>query len=223
MSTYLHAYAIVNIKTTGFRILQDSIIEIAVRVFKNSRNQCHWYSLIKPTHTISSSIQAITGITNIDANNAPAFKEVAYELFNLLSDKLFIVHNASFDYSFLQNAFKQIGLQFKTNVLCTLKRSQQLYPEFNQHQLDAIITRHDLKIKTRHRHKADTLAVQQFIEHCSVVFDNDKLNKIIKDIIQKPSLPAHLKTDIKCIPDSPGVYLFYNDPAKNPGQVQKVL
>ncbi|QDP73700.1 hypothetical protein FOG18_13645 (plasmid) [Legionella israelensis] len=221
MSIYPHA--IVDIETTGVRILQDSIIEIAIKIIDDSEIRTSWHSLIKPPHPIPQSIQALTGITNEDVKHAPDFEELAPGLYELLSNKLFIAHNANFDYAFLQNAFKRTNLQFKATVLCTLKLSGKLYPEFNKHHLDALIKRHELKINQRHSAMEDVNAVHQFIEHCSVAFGNEKLNRQVKEIIQKPNLPSHLKTDINRIPDTPGVYLFYENTSKNPIYIGKSI
>ena len=71
-------------------------------------------------------------------------------------------HNARFDYSFLKNEFRRLGIDFRSTVTCTVKLSRALYPEHHRHNLDSLIERHGLRADARHRALADAQLIHQF-------------------------------------------------------------
>jgi DNA polymerase-3 subunit epsilon len=122
----------------------------------------------------------MTGISNAMVENAPTFDQVAKEVDALLQGRLFIAHNARFDYSFLKNEFKRVGLLFKPQVLCTVKLSRALYPQYHRHNLDSLIERHQLKAKERHRALADAQLIHQFWQHATQQFTADVMVTTVK-------------------------------------------
>ena len=49
--------------------------------------------------------------------DAPTFEEVASELLTKLDGKIFVAHNAHFDYSFLKREFEMAGLAWQAHLL----------------------------------------------------------------------------------------------------------
>ena len=78
----------------------------------------------------------MTGITNEMVAHAPGFAEVAVKLEQLLQGYLFNAHNARFDFGFLKNEFAHLGMTFRPAVMCTVKLSRQLYPQYRHHNFD---------------------------------------------------------------------------------------
>ena len=64
---------------------------------------------------------------------APLFATVAKELSTLLDGYLFIAHNARFDHGFLKNEFNRVGIIFRPSVLCNVKLSRALFPEYKHY------------------------------------------------------------------------------------------
>ena len=93
--------------------------------------------------------------------NAPNFEQVAQEVNALLHGKLLNANNARFDYGFLKNEFKRLGMVINTQVLCTVKLSRALYPQHHRHNLDSLIERHQLTVKERHRALGDAQLIYQ--------------------------------------------------------------
>ena len=165
-----------------------------------------------PQMRIPLFIEQITGISNAMLENAPNFEQVAQEVNALLHGKLFIAHNARFDYGFLKNEFKRLGMVFKPQVLCTVKLSRALYPQHHRHNLDSLIERHQLTVKERHRALGDAQLIYQFWQQLNQQFANDVLEQTIKKLVQRSSLPSQLDPNlIHDLPDGPGVYLFYGE------------
>jgi DNA polymerase-3 subunit epsilon len=94
--------------------------------------------------------------------DAPSFADVAEEVLERLEGRLFIAHNARFDYGFLKNEFKRAGHDFRATVLCTVKLSRKLFPQHARHNLDSLIERHGLSVSSRHRALGDAQLIHQF-------------------------------------------------------------
>ncbi len=120
----------------------DRVTEIAILRVEGGQLVERWSSLVKPGMPIPPSIQGFTGITDAMVAAAPPFAELADGVRALLADCVFVAHNARFDYGFIKNEFRRIGQDFDAPVLCTVKLSRALYPQFHRHGLDALIERH---------------------------------------------------------------------------------
>jgi DNA polymerase-3 subunit epsilon len=129
-----------------------------------------------------------------------------------LADCVFVAHNARFDYGFIKNEFRRIGQDFDAPVLCTVKLSRALYPQFHRHGLDALIERHGLTCTARHRAMGDTEALHQFAGIVAGQFERDVLDAAIVKAMKAPSRPAGLPEGVlEGLPEGPGVYFFYGE------------
>lgn len=202
-------YAFVDIETTGSRANIDRITEVGILTLDN-REISEWSSLINPGVYIPNNIQKLTGITPAMVSSKPSFDEIAHALYLELKDKIFIAHNARFDYSFLKAEFKRVGIEFSPKVICTVKLSRRLFPDQGRHNLDTLITVHGLKVQNRHRALDDATLLYQFWQRCEVLFGPDKLLSEVEYLLGRPSLPPHIDRElIDELPNRPGVYIFY--------------
>ena len=96
-------FAIVDIETTGGYAAANGIIEIAVFISDGKKILDEFHTLINPYCAIPRFIESLTGITNAMVENEKDFKCIAAELYDLLSDKVFVAHNVNFDYSFVHH------------------------------------------------------------------------------------------------------------------------
>jgi DNA polymerase-3 subunit epsilon len=204
--------AIVDLETTGAHPAWDRITEIAVLEVEAGEVTAEWSTLVNPGAPIPAAIQALTGITNAMVADAPQFAELAEDLHARLAGRVFVAHNARFDYGFLRSAFERSGIRFNAKTLCTVRLSRRLYPEHARHNLDSLIARHGIECRARHRALGDAEAVWQFLrsaleEHGTAVVDT-----AARQIARQPSIPAHLdRAMIDAIPEAPGVYLLYGE------------
>ena len=209
MTTNTPTFAFVDIETTGSRPDRDKITEIGILTLENG--ECStWNRLVNPGVPIPLNIQNLTGITPDMVAKQVSFAELAQELYLELKDKIFVAHNARFDYSFLKAAFKTVGIDFSPKVICTVKLSRRLFPNQARHNLDTLIQVHGLKIAKRHRALDDAELLLQFWFVCEGLFGKQRLLEEVADLLGKPSLPAHIDPEmVKVIPNRPGVYIFY--------------
>jgi DNA polymerase-3 subunit epsilon len=213
--------AIVDVETTGAHPAWDRVTEIAVVEVAQGEVVSEWSTLVNPGTSIPSAIQALTGITNDMVEDAPAFEDLAPEIFERLQGRVFVAHNARFDYGFLRHEFERAGLRFQAKTLCTVKLSRRLYPQHARHNLDSLIERHQLICSARHRALGDAQAVLQFLRVAAEQHGAELVESATRLLTKLPSLPAHIdRAVIDAIPEAPGVYLFYGEGA-NPLYVGK--
>ena len=206
------ALAFVDLETTGATATVDRITEIGIVEVDEDGSVREWQQLVNPGTRIPPFIEQLTGISNAMVADAPAFEEVAAEALRRLEGRLFIAHNARFDYSFLKQEFKRLGIDFRANVLCTVKLSRALYPEHHRHNLDSLIQRHGLQADGRHRALADAQLIHQFWAKIQVHRSSEDIAAAIKKQYARPSLPPHLDAAVlDDLPDGHGVYLFYGE------------
>lgn len=209
---YSRPLAFVDLETTGTHPRVDRIIEIGVVLVEPDGTFREWQTLVDPDVSIPPFIENFTGISNADVTAAPSFADVADELYALLEDRVFVAHNARFDYGFLRHAFQRTGLKFHRQPLCTVKLSRRLYSSFTRHNLDALIGRHGLEVSGRHRALGDARLIHQFLGIAFREHGEPVVNAAIGEIIKRPALPPHLPaTEIDALPEAPGVYRFYDE------------
>ncbi|MCA1979508.1 MAG: ethanolamine utilization protein [Thiobacillus sp.] len=203
--------AFVDLETTGANPVHDRITEIGIVRVENGEVS-RWSTLVNPGCRIPPFIQTLTGITQEMVADAPGFGALADAVQARLAGCLFVAHNARFDYGFLKNEFKRIGLRFQADVVCTVKLSRALFPHFHKHSLDSLIERHGLAADDRHRALADAELIRQFWQKLETEPGPDALAEAVRQQFVRPSLPPHLDAGVlDDLPDLPGVYLFYGE------------
>lgn len=201
-----------DLETTGATPLKDRITEIGLVRVENGIETARWQTLVNPQQTIPPFIQELTGITNEMVEGAPTFSEVAATLKCYLDGAVMAAHNVRFDLGFLKNEYKRIGHTLKQPVLCTVKLSRQLYPQFHKHGLSVIMERHNLTTDMRHRAMGDVELMMGFVACATNDLGIKKLKEVAKKIIKKPSIPIGIAPElVDDLPDSRGVYIFYGE------------
>ena len=169
-----------------------------------------WSMLLNPSTPVPGAIQALTGITQEMVDGAPRFGQIADELYERLAGRVFVAHNARFDYGFLRREFERAGIKYLAKTLCTVRLSRRLYPDAPGHDLDSLIERHGLECEARHRALPDAGVLWQFLRLAAEEHGEEVLTVAARQIAREPALPPHLdRAAIDEIPDAPGVYLFY--------------
>ncbi|HEV7477726.1 MAG TPA: exonuclease domain-containing protein [Burkholderiales bacterium] len=204
--------AIVDLETTGTDPAGDRITEIAVLEVQGFALTSEWSTLVNPGAGTPSPIQALTGITNEMVARAPSFAQVAEELHELLRGRVFVAHNARFDYGFLRREFDRAGIRFTAKTLCTVRLSRRLYPREPHHNLDSLIARHGIDCRQRHRAMGDADALWQFLQIAEREHGEEVVAVAARQIARQPTLPPQLeRAAVDAVPEAPGVYLFYDE------------
>ena len=202
--------AVVDIETTGMSVTSERITEIAILTVINGKVVEEWSTLVDPECSIPPEIRSLTGITNAMVQDAPTFSQIADEVLHRLQGKIFVAHNARFDYGFIKNELRRLERPFTADVLCTVRLSRKLYSSERSHSLDALRERHHLTAHGRHRALGDARAAWQFIETAMREHQAEDITKAVKTLLKMPSLPPQLAAGVlDDLPEGPGVYLFH--------------
>ena len=202
--------AFVDLETTGTHATYDRITEVGIVTLTDGVRE-EWSSLVDPGCHIPPMIESLTGITSAMVAGAPEFGQLAGEVLARLEGRLFIAHNARFDYGFLKAAFARLGHRFQPKVLCTARLSRRLFPQQQRHNLDALIGRHGLDCSARHRALGDAQVLVALVAKLRAEVEPAALEAAIAHQLKRPSLPPQLAPDaLDALPEAPGVYLFHD-------------
>ena len=201
---------ILDTETTGLSITdKHRIVEIGCIELNNqipTNNIFHEY--INPQRSVSEEAYKVHGYSDKFLSDKKTFSEISKEFLNFIKNKKLIIHNASFDLSFLNYELRLIKKDEinKKNIIDTLEIARQKYPGA-QNSLDALCKRFNIDNSKREKHSAliDCQLLKEIyinlldqkepkfnLESVEVVDYNPKLNNNVnnrqaKKIIIKPS------------------------------------
>ena len=158
-------FAVVDVETTGgaswrgHRITDISIVEVL-----GGEIVSEYESLVNPGRGIPPMITALTGITTDMVRGAPYFDHIADEVSDRLRGRVFVAHNATFDWEFVTAELQRsTGDIPDVPRLCTVRMTRRLVPELRRRNLD-VVTRHfGIDIHARHRAHGDALATARVL------------------------------------------------------------
>ena len=204
--------ACVDLETTGGNALRDRVIEAGVVLLSGGRVVEEYSTLVNPGMRIPYVIQQFTGITDDMVADSPPFSAVCDELLPRLEGRLFVAHNARFDYGFLRSEFRRLGRRFRAPVLCTVRLSRALTPGERGHNLDAVMARYGIECTARHRALGDAQVLAELLRIARERWPADQLNAIVAELMQAQQLPPQLDAGlVDEMPECPGAYLFYGE------------
>ncbi len=159
------SFAVVDVETTGGRAGGgDRITEIAIVEVRGGAVVDEYSSLVNPGRSIPSMIVRLTGITGSMVLDAPYFEHIAPEVQARLSDRVFVAHNAGFDYAFVRYELQQaLGEADLGSTLCTVRLARGLIPRLRRRNLDELARHYGISIHARHRAHGDALATARIL------------------------------------------------------------
>jgi DNA polymerase III subunit epsilon len=159
------AFAVVDVETTGMRVIGgDRITEIAVVVVHGERREIVFESLVNPERPIPRGICSLTHITNDMVRSAPRFSEVAEGLLAVLAGRVFVAHNARFDWNFVSAEMQRArDLQLAGSRLCTVRLARRLVKGVRSCGLDNLCRFFGLWNAARHRAGGDALVTAELL------------------------------------------------------------
>ena len=197
-------YAIIDVETTGTAAKYGKLTDIAIIIFDGTTVKETFDTLINPECNIPYNITRLTGITNEMVADAPKFYEVAKKIIELTAGRIFVAHNAMFDYSFVKEEFKRLGYDFKRKTICTVKLGRKLLPGHRSYSLGNICADLEIQITDRHRALGDALATTKLFE--ILIRQNNLLES---SLFVEQTYPLS-KERMAAIPAKTGVYYFYD-------------
>jgi DNA polymerase-3 subunit epsilon len=204
--------ACVDLETTGGTAARHRIIEVGIVLLEDGLVVDSWSSLVNPGARIPPSIAEFTGIDDAMVSAAPTFADIAADVRRRLDGRLFVAHNARFDYGFLRNEFRRVGQRYSAPVLCTVRLSRMLCPGERRHNLDSLIERYGLACTARHRALGDAEVLPPLLHRLAADRHADEFVDACSRLLHEPRLPAQLAPELADdLPDAPGVYVLYDE------------
>ncbi|GAC1516704.1 MAG: hypothetical protein NVS1B4_13190 [Gemmatimonadaceae bacterium] len=158
------SFTVVDVETTGSRPDRgDRITEIAAVVVQNGQVTERYQTLVNPERPIPPWITALTNISWAMVKDAPPFREVCDRILSLLEGRVFVGHNASFDWRFVSAEIARAsGRSLVGDRLCTVRLARKLLPQLPRRSLDYVAAHYGVDIAARHRAMGDAEATA----HC---------------------------------------------------------
>ena len=149
-------YIVFDLETTGLSARHDRIIEFgAVRMYRGNIMETKDF-FVNPGMKLPEHIRTLTNIRQEDVDNARTFAEVKDELLDFIKGKVLVAHNASFDFSFLNEELKRIGQpELDNTVIDTLDLAKQLLKNMHGYRLGRIAKHYGIDYNEEVAHRAN--------------------------------------------------------------------
>ncbi|MEG1900189.1 MAG: PolC-type DNA polymerase III [Bacilli bacterium] len=150
-------YVVFDFETTGFNAGgEDSIIEVGAVKLLNGEIIDRFSELINPHKKLSNKIIEVTKITDDMLQDKDNEENVIKRFIAWFKDLPMVAHNAKFDVSFLEMAYKKYNLgAFNNTVIDTLELSRALDTNVSRHSLSALVKRYEIPFDESAHHRAD--------------------------------------------------------------------
>ncbi len=206
-------YAIIDIETTGGNYKTGKITEIAVFIHNGHKVVNEYSSLVNPGIPVPPFISRLTGINDKMLASAPSFEEIADEVDKLTANCIFVAHNAHFDYGFIREEFRRVGIDYKRRKLCTVQLSRHAFPGLASYSLDRITSELSIELNGHHRASSDAEATTRLFERIIAHHQNER--GLFDAHFGMPTLDglnsSYINdTFLRSIPDEAGVARFYD-------------
>jgi len=151
--------AVVDVETTGFDANECRVIEVGIVRFERGQFAERWGQLIDPGCEIPEKITEITGITQEMVKGQPSFRELKWDIYGRLRDRLLVAYNAPFDWGFLEAEMNRAGLTMpELPVLDPLVWARHLMPKERSHRLGLVAEKLGIDLSQAHRAEHDAEA-----------------------------------------------------------------
>ena len=160
------AFAVVDVETTGNSAGRgDRIVEIAVVAVTGEKTELIYNSLVNPERAIPRFTSALTRITQTMVRRQPTFGEIADDVMAVLAGRVFVAHNARFDWLFVGREMRSArDLVLHGPRLCTVDLTRRLVPGLRSRSLDSVANYFGVAITDRHRAAGDAVATASVLQ-----------------------------------------------------------
>jgi DNA polymerase-3 subunit epsilon len=214
-------FCVVDVETTGLSALKNRIIEIGIVKISQMKITDKFHSFINPRTSIPAFITSLTGISDEDVADAPAFDDIVFKVRDFISDNLIVGHNLSFDIGFINHEFLLSGVEPPaSHQICTLKLSRNLFPDLKSKSLNSVSSHLRIRNESAHRALADAETTAKIFLKISKKIKTNNKSLLISDLINLQNVnqvksqvlarKPKLENDLLSVPNNPGIYFFLN-------------
>lgn len=209
-------FVVVDFETTGLNAVEDEIIEIGAVKIDGFNITEQFSTLVKPKKHVSQKSYEITGISDEMLSQAPAIEKVLPDFLKFIEGFILIAHNADFDYRFLRESAKKLGVDVNVPYVDTLQMSKALI-SIPSYGLEKVVRALSLEEFNHHRALDDaSITAHVFIKLAEMaerkgIQTLDKLNMLSRDVSVGTLRPYHATILVK---DRTGLVNLYTMTSK---------
>lgn len=124
-------FVAIDLETTGLMYAQDRIVSVGmVEIIGNIVGR-EFYAEVNPELTvIPAPSQAVHGLSAEYLRDKPTFASVASEIMEFIGDSVLLIHNANFDFLFLETELRRARWrgELHNKFICTQQLSRRTLP-----------------------------------------------------------------------------------------------
>lgn len=173
---YPHGYAVVDVETSGLDARENRVLQVAVRQMRSDGAlEASWSTLLDPG--CDPGPVEIHGLTRAKLAGAPHFDQVCAHLVAMLDGRVFVAHNASFDWRFLSAETNRCNTVINAQGrLCTIAMTRRLDIPTTSLRLEAVAQYWGVSQNAAHDAADDTRVTVEILRHSLVVADRLNLH-----------------------------------------------
>ncbi|MER5883995.1 TerD family protein [Streptomyces sp. NPDC001941] len=202
-------WALVDVETSGLIARRDRVLSVAVVTIGPDGEQTDEFSTLLDPGCDPGPVE-VHGLTSEVLAGAPMFPEVAERLGAMLRDRVFVAHNAQFDYDFLAHEFARARLFLPVaQRLCTLALNRQLDPPTEDMRLGTLAAHYGVPQAKAHDALDDTRVLAGIFRAT--------LREAARLDLPLPLVACPPRQDVQFAPSPPKTPCAY----RNPGRLER--
>ena len=154
-----------DLETTGINVAKDRIVEISILKVHPDGKEEKFTWRVNPTVPIPAETTEVHGISDEDVADAPTFKELSGEIYNLIKDADLAGYNSNrFDIPLLAEELLRAGIDFDLKGKNAID-VQTIFHKMEQRTLEAAFKFYcDSVLENAHSAEADTIATYEVLK-----------------------------------------------------------
>ena len=206
-------FCIVDLETTGGSPAESSITEVGAVTYRGGERIGVFHTLVDPRRPIPPSITHLTGIDDVAVAGMPPIEAVLPELVEYLRGRVFVAHNARFDFSFVNAALtRQEYEPLPSPPVCTARLARRIvWPEVPNVRLHTLAQYFRTSVRPSHRALDDAQACAEVLHGLLELGGRLGILTLgdLHEAVRARGRPNFAKIRLAdALPHAPGVYLF---------------
>ena len=169
--TDIRNYTVIDLEMTGLSAKNDKIIEIGAARVRDGIVTDTISTLVNPRVHIPQRVQELTGITDVDVENAAEMDEAVENLLDFIGADVILGQNVTFDYSFLKQWAVNHKRTLELKAYDTLKIARKCLPAEQSKKLEDLCIYFGVNRENAHRALDDALETKEIFDGLLVLMD----------------------------------------------------
>ncbi len=206
-------FCVVDLETTGGSPAESAITEVGAVTYRGGERIGVFHTLVDPRRPIPPSITHLTGIDDVAVAGMPPIEAVLPELVEYLRGRVFVAHNARFDFSFVNAALARLDYEpLPAPPVCTARLARRVvWPDVPNVRLHTLAQYFRTSVRPSHRALDDAQACAEVMH--GLLDLGGRLGILtlgdLHEAVRARGRPNFAKIRLAdALPHGPGVYLF---------------